>query len=54
MLTSSFFVLRPKCNYISKNYYKHDKVAIGNVVSATEMGVTPDFLARLTLDLMGW
>jgi hypothetical protein len=44
MLTSSFFVLRPKCNYILKNITKNDKAAIGNVVSATQTGVALDFL----------
>jgi hypothetical protein len=54
MLTSSIFVLQPKCNYILKKYYIKDKAVIGNVVSATQTGVTPDFLMRLILDLLYW
>jgi hypothetical protein len=37
-----------------KKNYRKDKAAIGNVVSATQTGVTPDFLTRLILDLLCW
>jgi hypothetical protein len=54
MLTSSFVVLRPKCNYILKNYYKNDKEAIGNVGSTMETGDMQDVLAQLNLSLLSW